>query len=359
MLCRGVQSLHPSVVSNKYVRLLSYPSRFPDTRRLDWVKQREPPSVSIVIHELDITRLTSPPRVDGIFVCYDSGDESSFAPVSNFLRALNAMLWLLFPVAYHSLQGLIRPMKYSIIAVALKSDLSVAVDPQASLSLFQQHDVGLVQVNHVGDVGKMRKAFKFLLMSILRVPSKCFDVVLNTRNLTVLHIHIDADLRNPASPEALVSPLSFESRGSISVTPAASSSVPSIRTTSQASSFRLSPTSTLPSSPPPLATSPTRARSTSDLFSEHEKARSRPSNEHKLPNARSVTSLVTSNSLQSPSVSSSHPVKGDSLNELEDDDRHVIKDKEPWVFFLCTTLLSTEAIVEKAIGSIRHFGRAP
>ncbi|KAF8560386.1 ras GEF [Imleria badia] len=264
---------------------ISTPFRY--TRRLDWVKQREPPSVSIVIHELDITRLTSPPRVDGIFVCYDSGDASSFVPVSNFLR-------------------LIRPMKYPVVAVALKSDLPVAVNPQTSLSLFQQHDVGLVQVNHVGDVGKMRKAFKFLLMSILRVPSKY------------------TDLRNPASPETLVSPCPFESRGSTSATPTASSSV---RTMSQASSFRLSPTSTLLSSPPPLATSPTRARSTSDLFSEHEKARSRASNERKLSNARSVTSLVASNSLQSPSVSSSHPVKGDTPNGLEDDDRP--KEKEP------------------------------
>lgn len=132
-----------------------------------------------MIHELDITRLTSPPRVDGIFVCYDSGDVSSFVPVSNFLRASNAMLWLSVLITHRSLQGLIRPMKYSVIAVALKSDLPVAVDPQTSLSLFQQHDVGLVQVNHVGDVGKMRKAFKFLLMSILRVPSECLNVIPN------------------------------------------------------------------------------------------------------------------------------------------------------------------------------------
>ncbi|KAG9314388.1 ras guanine nucleotide exchange factor domain-containing protein [Chiua virens] len=276
------------------------------TRRLDWVKQREPPSVSIVIHELDLTRLTSPPRVDGIFVCYDSGDASSFVPVSHFLR-------------------LIRPMKYPVIAVALKSDLAVAVDPQTSLSLFQQHDVGLVQVNHVEDVGKMRKAFKFLLMSILRVPSKCIDLMLNARTLT--YCVTDADLRNPASPETLISPSPFENRSSMSATPTASSSVPSVRTMSQASSFRFSPTSTLPSSPPPLASSPTRARSTSDLFSEHERARSHNSNEHKLSNARSVTSLVASNSLSS--LSSSQPAKSDTLNGHQDDDRSAKKEKEP------------------------------
>jgi len=91
-LCQEVQSLCPSVVSNKPVLPLVYSSCFSDTRRLDWVKQREPPSVSIVIHELDITRLTSPPRVDGIFVCYDSGDVSSFVPVPNFLRASSLAL---------------------------------------------------------------------------------------------------------------------------------------------------------------------------------------------------------------------------------------------------------------------------
>lgn len=88
-LCQEVQSLRPSVVSKNRVRPLVSSSCFSDTRRLDWVKQREPPSVSIVIHELDITRLTSPPRVDGIFVCYDSGDVSSLVPVPNFLRTLN------------------------------------------------------------------------------------------------------------------------------------------------------------------------------------------------------------------------------------------------------------------------------
>ncbi|KAF9229306.1 ras GEF, partial [Gyrodon lividus] len=254
---------------------ISTPFRY--TRRLDWVKQRVPPCVSIVVHELDITRLTSPPRVDGIFVCYDSGDASSFGPVSGFLR-------------------LIHPMKYSIIAIALKSDLPVAVDPQSSLRLFRQHDVGLVQVNQVGDNEKMRKAFKFLLMSILRVPSE------------------HSDLRNPASPEALVSPVPWESRGS---TPTAPSSVASFPTMSQdlASSFRLSPTSTHPSSPPPLATSPTRARSTSDLFSEHEKARSRGSEEHKLSNARSISNLAATNSLKSTSVRS---VQYATLDELLD-----------------------------------------
>lgn len=160
------------------MRLFSiYSSRFSDTRRLDWVKQREAPSVSIVIHELDITRLTSPPRVDGIFVCYDSADVSSFVPVSNFLRASNATPWLSVLITHHPLQGLIRPMKYPVVAIALRSDLPVAVDPQTSSSFFKQHDVGLVQVNHVGNVGRMRKAFKYLLMSILRVPSKCLDVI--------------------------------------------------------------------------------------------------------------------------------------------------------------------------------------
>jgi hypothetical protein len=100
-LCQEVQSLCLSAVSNNCVRSLVYPSPFSDTRLLDWVKQREPPSVSIVIHELDITRLTSPPRVDGIFVCYDSGDVSSFAPVSNFLRASNVMLWFVLILTVH------------------------------------------------------------------------------------------------------------------------------------------------------------------------------------------------------------------------------------------------------------------
>ncbi|KAG6381200.1 hypothetical protein JVT61DRAFT_5603 [Boletus reticuloceps] len=261
---------------------ISTPFRY--TRRLDWVKQREPPNVSIVIHELDITRLTSPPRVDGIFVCYDSGDVSSLVPVSNFLRASNAILRLSVPITHHSLQGLIRPMKYSIIAVALKSDLPVAVDPQTSLSLFQRYDVGLVQVNHVGDIGKMRKAFKFLLMSILRVPN--------------------TDLRNPASPGMLVSPSPFESRG-----PALFGFL--LYLTSHHRLLRWQRLQHVP------------AQHQICLQNTRE-ARSRTLNERKLSNARSVTDLVASNNPQSPSASSSQPVKGDTL---EDDGRP--KEKEP------------------------------
>lgn len=56
-----------------------------DTRRLDWL-ERESSYHSVTTLELDIERITAPPRVDGIFVCYDSGDASSFAPVPDFLR---------------------------------------------------------------------------------------------------------------------------------------------------------------------------------------------------------------------------------------------------------------------------------
>lgn len=66
---------------------------------------------------------------------------------------------------------------------------------------------------------------------------------------------------------------------------------------------------------------------------------------------------MASNSLQSSSVSSSHPVKGDMVNGVEDDDRP--KEKEPWVFCFYTTLLWTEAVILKSVGSICHPGGAP
>lgn len=62
---------------------------FLDTRNVD-SSLRD--SHSVTIHELDITRVTTPPLVDGIIVCYDNGDASSFAPIPNFLRTFPSLL---------------------------------------------------------------------------------------------------------------------------------------------------------------------------------------------------------------------------------------------------------------------------
>jgi hypothetical protein len=63
-------------------------------------------------------------------------------------------------------------LKLSTIAVALKTDLDVVVDPQESSNLLKNYDVGLVQVDHLGETGRARikKVFNWLTVSILPGP---------------------------------------------------------------------------------------------------------------------------------------------------------------------------------------------
>lgn len=268
------------------------PAPFCYTRHFDWVIRRDFP---MVIYELDIAKIWhgNLPPVNGVVVCYDATDKASFSPVEDFLR------W-------------IRPLKLSTIAVALKTDLNTVVDPLESSKLLKAYDVGLAQVDYLGDAGRARikKVFNWLTISILPGPH--------------------ADLRNPASPDALNSSNTWEARASTSsATPTATSSTASTRAMSQdqGSSLLHSSTSILSSSPPPIAVSPTRARSTPDLLSAHEKSKSRESPERKLSNARSVTSFIGSSSVNSSSVSR----RDASLNVAENGHlgRPVSKDKEP------------------------------
>lgn len=271
------------------------PTPFRYTRHFDRAIPRDFP---MVIYELDVAKVLHEnlPPVSGVVVCYDAADKASFSPVEEFLRR-------------------IRPLKLSTIAVALKTDLDVVIDPRESVDLLKNYDVGLVQVDHLGEVGKARikKVFNWLTVSILPGPH--------------------TDLRNPASPDARHSPITWETRPSApSLAPTISSSTASTHNTSQeqGSSLRYSPTSTLPSSPPPIATSPTRARSTPDLLSAHEMSKSRESSERKLSNARSVTSFVGSSSVNSSSFSSFISGRDASLNVTENGQSdHPVKEKEP------------------------------
>ncbi|KAG1750012.1 ras guanine nucleotide exchange factor domain-containing protein [Suillus paluster] len=268
------------------------PAPFRYTRR---VIHRDFP---MVIYELDIARVWhgNLPPVNGVIVCYDTADKASFSPVEDFLRR-------------------IRPLKLPTIAVALKTDLNAVVEPRESSKLLKTYDIGLAQVDHLGDAerARIKKVFNWLTISILPGPH--------------------ADLRNPASPDALHSPITWEARASTSsATPTASSSAASTRGTSQdqGSSLLHSPTSTLPSSPPPIAISPTRARSTPDLLSAHEKSKLRESPERKLSNARSIASFIGSSSVNSSSINSLVSRRDTSLNVTENGhlDRPVSKEKE-------------------------------
>ncbi|KAK7064216.1 DEAD-domain-containing protein [Favolaschia claudopus] len=189
------------------------------------------------------------PRVDGVIMCYDAYDPDSFLPVQGLLRRF-------------------RIMMTSTVVLACKSDLERRVDPQgAALEFLQLYDNGLVEVSNSTEPGKkkMRQAFEWLIKAVFR-----------DRN--AVKNESDADYHNPASPALLISPPP-PWEVSRTATPTASSSVSSMSTLSQGHAApRLSnvPLPTIPASrAPTVPNSPTRARSTGDLLSEHEKSRTR------------------------------------------------------------------------------------
>lgn len=264
-------------------------SPFCYARKSEWSK-RESLRHLVRVYELDVTRVTALPPVHGIFVCYDSADASSFAPVPDFLRLIN-------------------PTKHCAVAIALKSDLEPAVDRTMSVNLFAEHDIKVAAVD-LSDAGriKMRKAFGYMLRSLA-------------------HAH-NVDLGNSTTPDVAGPAVLWESRGSISVTRTPSSVLPNDTASQDLSgSFQLSPTANLSVSIPPSASSPTRARSTSDLRAEHEKIKSQDLEERRLSSARSTNNLAAVASSQlGPALSLQRA--GDMANGHDEEERQLLKEKE-------------------------------
>ncbi|KAJ7169879.1 ras guanine nucleotide exchange factor domain-containing protein [Mycena filopes] len=189
------------------------------------------------------------PTIDGVIMCYDASDADSFLPVEGLLQRFRAMM-------------------IPTVVLACKSDLERRVDPQgAAADFLQLYDNGLVEVSNAQESGKkkMRQAFEWLIKAVFRGRHASKS-------------ESDIDYRNPASPVLLISPPPWET--SRTVTPTAASSVSSMSTLSQGhSAVSRLPNAPLPTIPasraPTVPNSPTRARSTGDLLSEHEKSRTR------------------------------------------------------------------------------------
>ncbi|KAI6047627.1 ras guanine nucleotide exchange factor domain-containing protein, partial [Pisolithus marmoratus] len=265
------------------------PSPFCYTRKSEW-SRRESLRHLVRVYELDITRITTLPPVAGIFVCYDSADASSFVPVPNFLRSIS-------------------PMKHCMVAISLKSDLEPVVDRETSVNLFAEYDIKVAAVD-LSDAGrvKMRKAFGYMLRSLV-------------------HAH-NIDLGNSATPDAATPAILWESGASASVTPTPSSALPNHATAQDRSaSSQLSPITDLPISIPPSASSPTRARSTSDLRVENEKAKSQDLEERKLSSVRSTNNLAAVANSQLGPVLPLHRA-GDVASGHDDEERQLLKEKE-------------------------------
>ncbi|KAF7969341.1 hypothetical protein HWV62_27669 [Athelia sp. TMB] len=229
-------------------------------------------------------------QVDGALICYDSSSPSSFKHVEDLLSMLSL------------LGERLRILKTPVMVAACKIDLEKRVDSKAALDLFTKYDSGLVEVTAESQVGKdkMRRSFEWIIKAIIRERAR--DA-------------LEPDYINPASPQALAALAPWEnplknprssSDSSVVATPTASSSN-SIRTVAESHAQRVQPTATVPlisgppsaSRVPSVPTSPTRARSMSDLLSEHEKSRTQGRSEGSLSiMTLGVTGSVSSDQLQ-------------------------------------------------------------
>ncbi|EAU93003.2 hypothetical protein CC1G_06723 [Coprinopsis cinerea okayama7 len=176
------------------------------------------------------------PALDGVIICYDSSNATSFQPVEMLLKGY-------------------RAKKLPIIVLACKTDLERRIEPDRASELLQEYDVGLVEVTSTQDSGKgkMRQSFDWLVKAVFQSQT--------------------GDDRNPASPEFLrnpghpwepsrtTTPTAFTSQG-VSTVPFG----PSISTGGSSVSTSIASIS---------PTSPVRVRSTGDLLYEKERTRLR------------------------------------------------------------------------------------
>ncbi|CAG7847101.1 SubName: Full=Uncharacterized protein {ECO:0000313/EMBL:CCA69114.1} [Serendipita indica DSM 11827] len=135
---------------------------------------------TVRIFELD-TALSTPEqpwplpnqRLDGVMICYDVSEPSSFTRVMDVIAGFTG----------HNL---------SIIALACKSDLEMAVLPRDADLALRQFGVGLIEVTANTEDGKkkMRSAFSWAIKSIGRHRRGMLDLS-------------DPSHLNPASPQAL------------------------------------------------------------------------------------------------------------------------------------------------------------
>ncbi|KAF8078601.1 ras guanine nucleotide exchange factor domain-containing protein [Lyophyllum atratum] len=220
------------------------------SRRVGAIRNQDTPDSPLHVIEIDVpTEPLEPGELDwpdslstinGVIICYDASDRLSFQPVEGLLRGYQAM-------------------KLPLIVLACKSDLPHEVEPERALEVLEQYDVGLVEVAkaHEKGMSKMRRTFEWILKAVAR------DKRTNRSDF-------DANYRNPASPDVLISPPPWEN--SRTATPTASSAILSTGSVAQGQTI-ISPGPNSPPSPSILPNSPTRARSTGDLLYENEKSK--------------------------------------------------------------------------------------
>ncbi|KAF9453797.1 ras GEF [Macrolepiota fuliginosa MF-IS2] len=148
------------------------------TYRLGTIARDKFPDCPLTVIEIDVSLTDgriprdhlwpeAVPSIDGVVICYNSGDRASFK----------------------SVEPLLHP------------DLEPQIEPEYASRHLQQYRAGLVEVTIQTDAGKdkLKRSFDWLLKAVFR-HRKAIDTI----NLT------DGSYFNPASPDVLVSPVPWD-----------------------------------------------------------------------------------------------------------------------------------------------------
>jgi GTPase SAR1 family protein len=151
-----------------------------DSRRTGRIPSDALPEGSLLVIEVDVPPDLSDlpqlppdlPPIDGIVVCYDASNPTTFQPVETLLRT--SSLRDLFFAPDNAIGGY-RAVKLPVIVLACKADLERRIEPDRALETLQEYDVGLVEVTTAQDgKGKMRQSFDWLLKAVFRARRKRF-----------------------------------------------------------------------------------------------------------------------------------------------------------------------------------------
>jgi hypothetical protein len=183
-------------------------------------------------------------------------------------------------------------LKLPTVVIACKSDLKKKIGPQKALLTIKKYDVGLVEVfTEKEGKDKMWRSFDWVLRAVFRPRRTCPHHAAIFLTHTTTLSEVDPNYRNPASPDILISPPLWENSGAATPTASSATSMYTPAQSQRALSPPTTPASAIPVRASPIPTSsPARARSTSDLKSEHEKLKNMAI-ERQSDGSRSTTEL--------------------------------------------------------------------
>ncbi|KAG6911949.1 hypothetical protein DXG01_000197 [Tephrocybe rancida] len=150
--------------------------------RQDWQVRSGESSFPLHVIEIDVppgqlapAETTHPPdwldtisEINGVIICYDANDQSSFSPVEGLLRRV--FLAIFYHVKTNNCSGVYQAAKVPYIVLACKSDLQHEVEPREASEMIQQYDAGLVEGAKSHSEGRkgLRNVFSWILMAIER-----------------------------------------------------------------------------------------------------------------------------------------------------------------------------------------------